>query len=157
VSHPQAAPAPEPPAPRKAKRWPWILATVAAFVIGIAIGSSGNTPDTSAAPTAPAEPAAEQMEAEPVEPEPAEPAGPATSATAGVYQVGTDLDPGRYKTDGPSTDSALAMCGWSRNSNDSGEFDAIIANGIVEGPSSVTVNDGEFLELTGDCEWSKTS
>ncbi|MFD2396084.1 hypothetical protein ACFSVJ_03130 [Prauserella oleivorans] len=48
----------------------------------------------------------------------------------------------------------MGFCYWSRNTDDSGEFESIITNGGLEGPGSVTVNDGEFLELSGDCVWT---
>ena len=73
----------------------------------------------------------------------------------GTYQVGVDVDPGRYKTAGPPKDSILEMCTWSRNKNDSGEFNAIIANGLTQGPGSITIKDKEFVELSGDCVWKK--
>lgn len=76
-----------------------------------------------------------------------EPAGPLTSIDAGTYLVGEDVKAGTYKTSGP-TDT---MCYWSRNSNDSGELDAIIANDILQGPGRVTLNKGEIFE-TNSCD-----
>jgi len=87
-----------------------------------------------------------------------ESAAPVQSRTVlenGTYQVGVDVDPGRYKTAGPPKDAVLDMCTWSRNKNDSGEFDAIIANGLTQGPGSLTIKDKEFEELSGDCVWRK--
>lgn len=81
---------------------------------------------------------------------PPAPASPATSS--GVYQVGVDVQPGQYKT--PGSENGIG-CYWARLENDSGEFEAIIANGNVSGPGSVTFNEGEYLELTGDCTWTK--
>jgi transcriptional regulator with XRE-family HTH domain len=48
-------------------------------------------------------------------------------------------------------------CYRARRKDDSGDLEAIISNGMVDGPSSVTINDGEFLELTGDCTWTKVA
>jgi hypothetical protein len=73
----------------------------------------------------------------------------------GVCQVGVDVQGGRYKTPGPPADSVVEMCYWSRNKNDSGEFEAVIANGVLQGPGSVSVKRGEFIELSGGCAWSK--
>jgi hypothetical protein len=56
--------------------------------------------------------------------------------SGGVYQVGVDVQPGQLE-------------------NDSGDFDAIIANGYTDGSGSVTVNAGEFVELHGDWTWTK--
>jgi hypothetical protein len=58
---------------------------------------------------------------------------------------------GRYRISGP-TDSY--GCYWERDRNDSGDFDAIIANDNVDGPSSVTVNKGEFVKFSGSCTWT---
>ena len=111
--------------------------------------------ELSSMPTvAPAVPAAPVAPVAPVEPAPVA-SGPATTVSDGTYQVGTDMTPGRYKTAGPDGSGALDMCYVSRNKDDSGEFDAIIANQIVEGPGSVTVNDGEFAEFSGGCTWTK--
>ena len=84
---------------------------------------------------------------------PAEDNGPASTVNDGTHLVGEDIEPGEYTTDGPDPDSVIPMCYWSRNSDSSGEFDAIIANGTTEGPARLTVNDGEYLELSGGCEW----
>ncbi|WP_432042570.1 hypothetical protein [Streptomyces cadmiisoli] len=73
--------------------------------------------------------------------------GPSTSIGSGTYLVGEDVKAGSYKTSGPTDD----MCYWARNKNDSGELDAIIANGILEGPGRVTLNKGEVFETSG-CE-----
>ncbi|AWW42885.1 hypothetical protein DN051_36695 [Streptomyces cadmiisoli] len=76
-----------------------------------------------------------------------EPVGPSTSIGSGTYLVGEDVKAGSYKTSGPTDD----MCYWARNKNDSGELEAIIANGILEGPGRVTLNKGEVFETSG-CE-----
>jgi len=89
---------------------------------------------------------------------PARSAAPSTSSmpsvngpfTSGTYLVGTEIAPGQYRTDGDS------FCGWSRNEDTSGEFDAIIANGLVNGPTTVTVqaSDGA-VEFSGSCVWTR--
>jgi hypothetical protein len=130
---------------------------IGAFMIGAIAGYSGNpkagsnsaretvtvrvpTPDSAApAQTAPAE-------APPTQ------AGPATTMGDGTYQVGVDVQPGQYKTAGPERD---LPCYWARLKDDSGAFESIIANGNPNGPSSVTINQGEFIELNGDCSWAK--
>lgn len=156
----QPPPYTPPPAasPRKPKRWPWILGIIGALLLGIIIGNAGNskTGSNSAretvtvrvpapAGTAPAQTA--QAEAPP----PAQ-TGPATSMGNGTYQVGVDVQPGQYKTAGPEGD---IPCYWARRKDDSGSFEAIIANGTPEGPSSLTINQGEFVELSGGCTWNK--
>lgn len=124
-------------------------------------GAEEPTPD--AAPTDASEPAVEtetEAEAE-TEPEAAEgegedgpeedAGGPVTSFRDGTYLVGVDIAAGEYFTEGPG-DEVFSVCYWSRNTDSSGEFDAIIANGLPEGPSRVTVNEGEYFETTG-CSW----
>jgi hypothetical protein len=82
------------------------------------------------------------------------PEGPATSFGPGVYLVGEDIKPGTYKTPGPDEDSFSGGCSWSRNKDDSGEFDAIISNDFVQGPTRVTVKKGEVFETNGCQDWT---
>ncbi|MDN5919551.1 MAG: hypothetical protein L0I76_31370 [Pseudonocardia sp.] len=88
-------------------------------------------------------------------PGPAPVAGPIGDGfTAGVRLVGPDFPPGAYSTSGPATDSALDVCYWARLSDTSGEFDALIANDVVQGPAVVTVEaDDVAFETTGGCVW----
>ncbi|MET7622754.1 hypothetical protein [Streptomyces sp. NPDC005408] len=72
----------------------------------------------------------------------------------GTHQVGKDMPPGTYRTQGPS-DSDLPNCYWARLKDASGEFDAIIANGNAQGPTTVTVNTGEYFETSGCRNWIK--
>ncbi|MFF5980863.1 hypothetical protein ACFY78_18660 [Streptomyces olindensis] len=78
-----------------------------------------------------------------------EPEGPLTSIDEGTYLVGEDVKAGSYKTSGPSD----GMCYWARNSDDSGELKAIIANDILKGPGRVTLNKGEIFETNGCDTW----
>jgi hypothetical protein len=84
------------------------------------------------------------------------PAGPATTAGDGTYEVGVDLEPGRYKTAGPDQSSVIPNCYWARTKDDSGEFGSIIANQNLQGPGSVTVKEGEFVNFAGGCSWTKS-
>lgn len=155
MNYPQPAhPTPKPP---KVKRWPWILGIAVAFVLGIVIGSAGKASSGSntAGPTATVQAPASGGEAKPEQAEapPPAPAGPATTMDSGTYQVGVDVQAGQYKTAGPP-EGGLG-CYWARLKDDSGSFDSIIANGNLEGQGSVTTNDGEFIQLSGDCSWNK--
>jgi hypothetical protein len=71
----------------------------------------------------------------------------------GLYQVGVDIAPGTYKTTGPNEDDIVKLCIWQRKANDSGDFSAIKASGMTEGRNSVTIRNGEWVELTG-CTWT---
>lgn len=148
-----------PTPPRTRKKWPFVVgAVVLVLLIAGLVNSLGGSPSaqtgTSAQPTrqAPQPPAEQQVPAAVV---PQAPAGPATQAGDGTYQVGTDIAAGQYKTPGPDKTAVIPSCYWSRLKDDSGEFSAIIANNVVQGPGSVTVKKGEYLELSGGCTWTK--
>lgn len=85
---------------------------------------------------------------------PTTPKGPKTSFGPGKYKVGVDIAPGNYATDGPS-DTSLPNCYWARERNNSGDFSAIITNDTPAGPTSVTVNAGEYFETSGCKTWHK--
>ncbi|MFC0109490.1 hypothetical protein [Kibdelosporangium aridum] len=72
-----------------------------------------------------------------------------TGIGEGIYAVGSDIEPGRYKTEGGG------RCYFARLKDDSGSFGAIIANNNLDGPGSVTVKKGEFFEVKGSCTWVK--
>ncbi|WP_158092241.1 MULTISPECIES: DUF732 domain-containing protein [Pseudonocardia] len=78
--------------------------------------------------------------------------GPATSVSDGTYEVGADIEAGRYKTDGPI--AGARACYQARLSDDSGDSSSIIANDITDGPSSVTIGAGEFVKFSGGCTWT---
>jgi hypothetical protein len=152
---------------KKRRRCPWLTGGLAVgLLLGMAIGQGmGGGTTTVAAPapapqtvtvTAPAPaPQTVTVTADPPSPAAAAAAAPSDIVGDGVHQVGTDLPAGRYRTDGPSASSVFPNCYYARLKNDSGEFDAIIANGNLQGPGSVTVRQGEFLELSGGCTWTK--
>lgn len=160
---PPTPPTPPPPTKPRSRRWLWIGGSVVAFVVGIGVGGAGQKPEPSKAAaertvtvTAPAPPADTVTAPAPapvtVIEEPPPPPGPAATLGNGVYEVGVDVAPGQYKTDGPS--GSMGMCYWARSNNDSGEFEALITNGIVEGPGSLTINAGEFVEISGEYTWN---
>ncbi len=149
-----------PPAPKK--KWPYVLGGVAAvIVLGSAINGGGKSSPTvgvqpSGSGVVNAQPA-DQAKSLPAQAPAAAaaPAGPGTAMGAGTYEVGPDIVPGRYKTKGSGREGFFGSCYFQRSRNDSGEFDSIISNDFFQGPGSVTVKKGEFLKLTGDCEWAK--
>lgn len=144
----------QPPKKRRSA-WTWILATLGAIVgvfivLGI-IAASTNQVSTSSSDTSASETAEVAAET------PAKPTGPARSMSDGVYQVGVDVQAGRYKTAGPSADAPIPNCYWQRATDDSGEFESIIANGNVQGPGSLSIKKGEFVEMSGGCKWTKVN
>lgn len=102
--------------------------------------------------TAPAPPAPTPAPVAPIAPAPT---GPVTTFSDGTYQVGVDIAPGRYKTAGADPSLFANNCYTERESNDSGEFSAIIANNNTVGPYSVTVRKGEFFKADGCLPFTK--
>lgn len=151
---------PMPPAPaiKKTRRWPWVVGIIAALFVGIGIGGAGESSPpaaTSYTPPAPAAPAYEPSSAPTVALAPPAPTGPATTFSDGVYEVGADIEAGRYKTTGPDGSGFIDSCYWERAKDDSSEFSAIISNDNIGGPGSITVKAGEFVKASGGCVWAK--
>jgi ABC-type Fe3+-hydroxamate transport system substrate-binding protein len=75
-----------------------------------------------------------------------------TTLSDGTYVVGTDIQPGVYKTAGPGSSAIANTCYWavlnSLNTTD------IADNGNISGPTTIQV-DGKALELSGGCTWAK--
>jgi hypothetical protein len=139
-------PVPLNPPTKRRGRWLFIAAgLVVAFFIGLAFGQAGHSSTTTA--PAGANPPSAAAAAEPA------PAGPATQFGSGTYVVNTDIVPGTYKTAGPDGRG----CYWARLKDTSGGSNAIIANGIGQGPVTVTIakTDGAF-ETSGCQTWVKT-
>lgn len=67
----------------------------------------------------------------------------------GIYQVGVDMEPGRYHTDGSIGGCYIAMLSGS-----SGSFDEIINNDNFEGPATIDVHSA-FFKSSGGCTWTK--
>lgn len=69
----------------------------------------------------------------------------------GVYVVGSDIEPGTYRTDGGSN------CYWARLSGLGGGFEDIIANGLPDGPATVEIRPGdEAFESSGCADWNRS-
>ncbi|WP_116044486.1 hypothetical protein [Amycolatopsis palatopharyngis] len=82
--------------------------------------------------------------------EPPPPPGPKVEFGPGTWEVGVDVQPGKYKTAGP--DGGLP-CYWARLKDTSGDLGSIINNSILEGPGTVTINKGELFETSGCQDW----
>ena len=77
--------------------------------------------------------------------------------TAGVWEVGTEIEPGTYTTTA-SGDGIVDSCYWARLSGFTGEFDELIANDNISGGAQgrVEISDGDAgIKFTGDCIWTK--
>lgn len=73
----------------------------------------------------------------------------------GIYGVGADLQPGTYRTAGPSP-AAFDNCYWERSRDTSGQQRSVIASGVVSGPFTVTIKGTDKAFKTSGCEtWTK--
>lgn len=93
-------------------------------------------------------PGAVPVAGQPADPQPAE--VQAGTIPQGTHVVGTDIQPGTYRTAGPDNDMGLP-CYWARLSDTSGEFSAIITNGNPTGPSTITIDPGDGAFETHGC------
>ena len=80
---------------------------------------------------------------------------PEGSVSEGTYLVGTDVEAGTYRTDGPDGTDWLDWCYFERSTDDSGSLESIIDNDNLSGPGRFTVKDGQVLKLSGSCVWEK--
>lgn len=145
------------PSPRR-RRWPLVAATlIGVGAIGAVASSTGGGGTTSGPGTAASTSAATAVATVRSAPTSAKTApvssvtAPPTSFGPGTYEVGVDMAAGRYKTKGTNG----LPCYWARSGDDSGELQSLIANGILDGPGSVTVKKGEFFSTSGCKPWVK--
>jgi hypothetical protein len=67
----------------------------------------------------------------------------------GTYEVGSEIKAGTYKTSG-------GECYWGRLKGFSGDFDDILANDNISGPSRMTIRPTDKgVTFSGGCEWQK--
>lgn len=69
----------------------------------------------------------------------------------GVYEVGVDVQPGRYKSPGPD-DPSLTYCSY-RVSNDEAADD-IVASENSQGPGVVTLESGQYFSSENCQQWT---
>lgn len=158
--------APAPKKPKKSKTWMHFVFYPLAIFLGIGMGTAGgSTEATSSAPqptatvsvTAPPAPAvtvtAPPAPAKTVTapaPKPVEPVVEAVMSDDGTYEVGVDVQPGKYKTSGSGT------CYWARLNSLDGDFDAIITNHLGGGRQTVTIKKSDKgFETNGCGDWEK--
>lgn len=139
------------------RRWPWIVAAIVvtpiATVIALGAANDGTTtvqgvnapaPTVAPWPTLPA----------PIVPVPQIQAAPSNQFGAGTYEVGQgpgQIQPGKYHT----AHDGGGMGYWARLKDTSGDTSAIIANGIVNGPTTITVKPGDAaVHFSGSDTWT---
>ena len=78
------------------------------------------------------------------------------SFSDGTLVVGTDIQPGAYKTSGPGSTDIMDSCYWARLANLSGDVESINANGNISGPTTIEVaSSDKAVEFSGGCTWTK--
>jgi hypothetical protein len=91
------------------------------------------------------------QQSEPREPEPREPEPREPSFGDGTHQVGTDVQPGIYRTRAGSPN-----CYWERLRNFSGGLNGILANGNTSAPAIVTIEQTDAGFHSEGCgTWTK--
>jgi hypothetical protein len=129
------------------------LVVLGAFIAIVAASCSGDS-DKPAAPSVVHEGKSDDVTAAPpAEKTTPKPKSKPKALSDGTYKVGTDIKSGTYKTPGPGSTDILDSCYWSVNKDDLGED--IVANDNITGPARVTVKKGQYLELSGGCNWSR--
>lgn len=138
---------------------------IAAALTGCALLSSiWGTVVTSRSETGPeaisaSGPGAATPAAKPVRQRPPEPAArvlaPGEIGGEGIYGVGGELQPGTYRTDGPSP-AAFDNCYWERSKDLSGLPKSVIASGLVSGPATVTIKPTDRAFKSSGClDWTR--
>ncbi|GAA5120583.1 hypothetical protein [Pseudonocardia adelaidensis] len=160
--HPQDAhghqaypPAPAPAPEKRRRRWPWVLlgVPIGMFVMLLLIGI-GNGPTRATAPTTPAASGGSVSAATADAPEAAPPApsGPLTTFGPGTFEVGVDIEPGKYKTTGPDGPN----CYYARLKTGDGSMGDILDNNNSQGPVTVTIKESDgYFETQGCADWVK--
>lgn len=139
--------------------WPWLVLTVAGVVVTAVAAIVGTVASPDAEGDAPPAGArltvtATQFQTKTIiqSVTPAEPAGALPEFSDGLFDVGEDVQQGTYKTGGPDGSNA-GGCYWTRSS---GTGDTI-QNGLLDGPGTVTVRNGERIDSAGCQPWRRAS
>ncbi len=107
---------------------------ISALVDDISTDTSSDSAEASVEPSAPAAPSAHEAV-------PSEPPG----FGDGTYRVGTDIQPGLYRSDGTNG------CYWERVSDLTGDFESILANDNPRGQAYVEILPTDIAFSTDDC------
>jgi hypothetical protein len=147
-----------PPPPRKTRKWPFVVGGF--FVLLVIIGSFNNdrsssqTSSPSRYPTS-AVPYASPYPSYSAAPTTTTQSGPRTSFSNGTYLVGSEVQPGRYRTSGASPDALFQFCMASRQRADGQGIG--FPETTNDGPAYVTIQSSDAqVEFTGPCTWVKS-
>jgi hypothetical protein len=72
----------------------------------------------------------------------------------GVFAIGSDIDPGQWRTDGPNGDNSVGCYYAVLNEPNSGDLGNIEDNNIVQGPTVVKLPAGKYFETQGCKAWT---
>lgn len=145
------------------RAWKIVVGLVLGIIVVAALGGACSKPTTGGTvPVAPTTAPASAGRGQYVVPTTVPLSAPSTSSPPvqqvlgydeGVYEVGPDIKPGKYKSPGPK-DDGYSSCYYSRNKTGDGSLNDIIANNLSKGPSVVTIKstDGTF-ETSGCQPW----
>jgi hypothetical protein len=127
------------------------LAVLAVLLVGC-LAVVGTSPTASPASSIP--PAAPFV-TEPASPSVDEQAPDGSLAGSGTYLVGSDVEPGTYRSTGAADEGGI--CYWARLKDADGDLDSIIANDVGAGSQIVTIKatDGAFSSR-GCATWTRS-
>ncbi|THV43005.1 hypothetical protein [Glycomyces buryatensis] len=137
-----------------------VLGVIAAATLELEVASiEGEDPrtETTLAETGPEN--SEEDADDTAEADGAESADESAGVGDGIWEVGSEVEPGTYVTTVPDT-GVVNSCYVARLSGFSGEFDELIANdNLSEGARGrVTISENDAgVEFTGGCEWEAAS
>jgi hypothetical protein len=76
---------------------------------------------------------------------------PKRSFSDGTYLVPEDIRPGLYQTDGHGDGTG---CYWETDRNLSGDFNAIVSNDNIDGPTTIQLGSNvRAFKVNGGCLW----
>jgi hypothetical protein len=138
--------------------WPWLVLTIAgvgitaaAAIVGAVVSSESDT-DPSGPPTVTVTEIQIQPSTVTRTVTATVPPGPTDQFDDGLFEVGVDVVPGTFRTDGPDGSNASG-CYWSHIAP-TGE---VIANGKLTEPGTVTVGRGDLFDTAGCRPWERTA
>jgi hypothetical protein len=158
--HPQqrhVQPHSPPPARQKQRRrWPWVfLGVPIGMLVMLAVISIGNgpTPASSGSTSGPAASGGiSAATADVPEATPPAPSGPLATFGPGTWEVGVDIQSGKYKTTGPDGPN----CYYARLKTGDGSVGDILDNNNSQGPVTVTIKESDgYFETQGCADWMK--
>jgi hypothetical protein len=157
----QTDPAAAPFTPIRARKVPPMLRTILRALAGVAvlavllvgIAAVVATSPMPPSPTSSTPPAAAPVK--PASPAVDEQAADGSLAGSGTYLVGTDVEPGTYRTTGPADESGV--CYWARLKSTDGDLKSIIANEAATGSQIVTIGARDRAFTSRGCApWTRS-